>query len=131
MRCVLLAKKWPRFGSNFKKMAKKISNGKSDGERKIYILAQTLICLWKCRKERMKMNLKNMKNPQLKGRDSKVVRLIRNSCPFITNFGHVWSDQTRVTHLQNVLCVIRTSVVLILDDMIVKDILKVNNTKTS
>ena len=63
-----------------------------------------------------------MKNPQLKGRDSKVVRLIRNSCPFITNFGHVWSDQTRVTHLQNVLCVIRTSVVLILDDMIVKDI---------
>ena len=26
-----------------------------------------------------------------------------------------------VTHLQNVLCVIRTSVVLILDDMIVKD----------
>ena len=82
-------------------------------------------------KRRMKMNLKNMKNPQLKGRDSKVVRLIRNSCPFITNFGHVWSDQTRVTHLQNVLCVIRTSVVLILDDMIVKDILKVNNIKTS
>ena len=36
MRCVLLAKKWPRFGSNFKKMAKKISNGESDGERKIY-----------------------------------------------------------------------------------------------
>ena len=36
-----------------------------------------------------------------------------------------------VTHLQNVLCVIRTSVVLILDDMIVKDILKVNNIKTS
>ena len=69
----------------------------------------------------MKMNLKNMKNPQLKGRDSKVVRLIRNSCPFITNFGHVLSDQTRVTHLQNVLCVIRTSVVLILDDIIVKD----------
>ena len=65
----------------------------------------------------MKMNLKNMKNPQLKGRDSKVVRLIRNSCPFISNFGHVWSDQTRVTHLQNVLCVIRTSVVLIRDDM--------------
>ena len=68
----------------------------------------------------MKMNLKNMKNPQLKGRDSKVVRLIRNSCPFITNFGHVWSDQTRVTYLQIVLCVIRTSVVLMLDDMIVK-----------
>ena len=77
----------------------------------------------------MKMNLENMKNPQLKGRDSKVVRLIRNSCPFITNFGHVWSNQTRVTHLQNVLCVIRTSVVLILDDIIVKDILKVNNIK--
>ena len=54
-----------------------------------------------------------------------MVRLIRNSCHCITNFGHVWSDQTRVTHLQNVLCVIRTSVVLILDDMIVKDILKV------
>ena len=44
---------------------------------------------------------------------------------------HVWSDQTRVTHLQNVLCVIRTSVVLILDDMIVKDIMKINNIKTS
>ena len=49
----------------------------------------------------MKMNLKNMKNPQLKGRDSKVVRLIRNSCPFITNFGHVWSDQTRVLPLND------------------------------
>ena len=37
MRCVLLAKKWPRFGSNFKKMAeKKISNGESDGKGKIY-----------------------------------------------------------------------------------------------
>ena len=79
----------------------------------------------------MIMNLKKMKNPQLKVRDSKVVQLIRNYCPFVTNFGHVWSDQTRVTHLQNVLCVIRTSVVLILDDMIVKDILKVNNIKTS
>ena len=31
-----LGKKWPRFGSNFKKMAKKISNGECDGERKIY-----------------------------------------------------------------------------------------------
>ena len=51
--------------------------------------------------------------------------------PLYHDFGHVWSDQTRVTHLQNVLCVIRTSVVLILDDMIVKDILKVNNIKTS
>ena len=28
------------------------------------------------------MNLKNMKNPQLKGRDSKVVRLIRNKTLF-------------------------------------------------
>ena len=75
--------------------------------------------------------LEEHEKPSTKRQRIKMVRLIRNSCPFITNFGHVWSDQTRVTHLQNVLCVIRTSVVLILDDMIVKDILKVNNIKTS
>ena len=40
---------------------------------------------------------------------------------------NVWSDQTRVTHLQNVLCVIRTSVVLILDDMIDKWIYNIND----
>ena len=45
-------------------------------------------------KRKNKMNLKNMKNPQLKGRDSKVVRLIRNSCPFITKFGHVSMERS-------------------------------------
>ena len=81
-------------------------------EKKLYIFVEMS-------KRKNENELEEHEKPQLKGRDSKVVRLIRNSCPFITNFGHVWSDQTRVTHLQNVQCVIRTSVVLILDDMIV------------
>ena len=82
-------------------------------------------------KRKNENELEEHEKPSTKRQRFKMVRLIRNSCPFISNFGHVWSDQTRVTHLQNVLCVIRTSVVLILDDMIVKDILKVNNIKTS